>query len=156
MSTASDQVDTGILVRPLSFGDVPAIMAIEREAFTTPWRETTFEGLLARKDSDLLGALRLGRLVGYSVSWTVGDQAELGNVAVAVEERGQGIGRRLVYGALERIRARGAQEVFLEVRESNHTARALYEKCGFQVIGRRRSYYTKPVEDALVMRCNLD
>jgi ribosomal-protein-alanine N-acetyltransferase len=110
---------------------------------------------MGRLDSDLLGATRMGRLVGYSVSWTIGDQAELGNVAVAVSERGRGTGRRLVESALERIIERGAIECFLEVRESNSHARVLYESCGFEGVGRKRSYYTKPVEHALVMRRRL-
>jgi ribosomal-protein-alanine N-acetyltransferase len=76
-------------------------------------------------------------------------------VAVALEERGRGTGRRLIEAALERVRQRGARECFLEVRESNVIARSLYERCGFQAIGRRRSYYTRPVEDALVMRRDL-
>ncbi|HUE96371.1 MAG TPA: ribosomal protein S18-alanine N-acetyltransferase [Longimicrobiaceae bacterium] len=155
MSSASEEVGTSLHVRPLSFGDLPAVMAIEREAFSTPWREVTFEGLLARPDADVLGAMRMGQLVGYSVCWTVGDQSELGNVAVHESERRRGTGQRLVDEALARVRERGSREIFLEVRESNRAARALYEKCGFQLIGRRRHYYTKPVEDALVMRLDL-
>ena len=135
--------------------DLPATMAIERESFSTPWRETTFATLLVRRDSDLIGALRDGRLVGYAVCWTILDQAELGNVAVAAAERGQGIGRQLIAAALERVVERGATECFLEVRESNSGARALYEEFGFRSVGRRRDYYTKPVEDALVMRRDL-
>lgn len=155
MSSTQPEISTGLVIRPLSYGDLPAIMEIEREAFTTPWREVTFEGLLSRPDSDLIGATRRGYLVGYSVCWTVGDQSELGNVAVRPEERRKGTGRRLVEEALERARERGAREVFLEVREANRAARTLYEGCGFEVIGRRRNYYTKPVEDALVMRRHL-
>ena len=155
MSTTADHAEAELVVRRLSYGDLPAIMEIEREAFTTPWREVTFEGLLARPDADLLGATRLGRLVGYSVCWTVGDQAELGNVAVKATERGRGTGQLLIAEALCRIRERGAVEVFLEVRESNERARALYQRCGFEVVGRRRAYYTRPVEDALVMKLEL-
>jgi ribosomal-protein-alanine N-acetyltransferase len=155
MSATSDEVVAAVHLRPLSFADLPAIMEIERVSFTTPWREATFEGLLRRSDSDLIGGTRIGRLVGYCVCWTVGDQAELGNVAVALEERGRGTGRRLIEAALERVRQRGARECFLEVRESNVIARSLYERCGFQAIGRRRNYYTRPVEDALVMRRDL-
>ncbi|MEX2582146.1 MAG: ribosomal protein S18-alanine N-acetyltransferase [Gemmatimonadota bacterium] len=155
MSAAREDVPGEILVRELSLADLPAIMAIEREAFSTPWREATFRGLLLRPDTDLLGAFREGRLLGYAVCWTVGDQAELGNVAVAAEERGQGIGKRLIEGAIDLIRARGARECFLEVRESNALARALYEECEFREVGRRRKYYSKPTEDAFVMRRDL-
>lgn len=144
-----------LLVRPLSFGDLPAVMEIERSAFSTPWRASTFEGLLSRPDSDLFGATRTGHLIGYCVAWTIGDQAELGNVAVMEAERGRRIGRLLVETALARVKERGAAECFLEVRESNLHARTLYEKCGFRMIGRRKNYYSKPVEDALVLKKDL-
>ena len=142
-------------LRPLRHGDLPAVMEIERQAFSTPWQESTFHGLLRRADTDLVGAVREERLLGYAVSWTVLDQSELGNVAVAPEERGEGIGRTLVEAILERVRERGARECFLEVRESNDAAQSLYRQLGFEVVGRRRAYYSAPVEDALVMRVRL-
>ena len=143
-------------VRRLSNADFDEILAIEEISFTVPWSRNTFESLLARKDSDLLGAMDpLGELVGYAVVWTIVDQAELGNVAVAPEARGRGAGRALVREALGRAQARGARECFLEVRESNLVAKVLYETLGFSIIGRRRRYYNSPVEDALVMRIDL-
>jgi [ribosomal protein S18]-alanine N-acetyltransferase len=155
MSTTSDEVLSQPLIRTLSFSDLPAIMEIERASFSTPWREATFVGLLRRTDTDLIGATRTGRLVGYCVCWTVGDQAELGNIAVAPQERGHGTGTRLVEAGLSHVRRRGASECFLEVRESNANARSIYEKCGFETVGRRRNYYSRPSEDALVMRREL-
>jgi ribosomal-protein-alanine N-acetyltransferase len=143
-------------VRQLTPADLDEIMAIEESSFTVPWSRNTFESLLARKDSDLLGARdAAGELIGYSVVWTIVDQAELGNVAVAPEGRGRGAGRALVVQALECARERGAKECFLEVRESNLVARTLYADLGFFMIGRRRRYYNSPVEDALVMRAEL-
>jgi [ribosomal protein S18]-alanine N-acetyltransferase len=155
MSAARDELVGQLQLRDLTFSDISAVMEIENASFTTPWRETTFRGLILRRDTDLLAATRDGRLVGYAVCWTVADQAELGNVAVADSERGRGTGRRLVIAALDRARRRGAGECFLEVRISNESARRLYEACGFQVVGRRRDYYSKPVEDAFVMRREL-
>lgn len=152
MNATSGEIGAEIILRDLSFGDLPAIMEIERKAFTIPWRPATFENLLDRPDTDLIGATRLGHLLGYAVTWTIGDQAELGNVAVKDTERARGVGRRLLEAALDRVAARGARECFLEVRESNKDARSLYEKAGFQVVGRRRHYYSRPIEDALVMR----
>jgi [ribosomal protein S18]-alanine N-acetyltransferase len=142
----------GLRIRRLGRADLDRVMEIERASFSTPWRLNTFEGLLLRSDSDLLAAVRDQALVGYAICWTIGDQAELGNVAVAPTERGAGTGRHLVEAALATVRARGAHECFLEVRESNAVARALYERLGFDAIGRRPRYYTQPVEDALVMR----
>lgn len=145
-----------LLIRPLAPSDLPAMMPIEHEAFSTPWRESTFYALMVRRDSILIGALRDAHLVGYAICWVVGDQAELGNVAVAAAERGHGIGGRLVGEVLARLRGRGVRECFLEVRVSNAVARTLYGRYDFQVVGRRRNYYSKPMEDALVMRRELD
>lgn len=139
-------------LRPLREADLARIMEIEKACFSTPWKESTFRGLLGRSDSDLVGAERGGRLLGYAVCWTVVDQSELGNVAVAPEARGAGIGRALVEAALERVRLRGSRECFLEVRESNRVAQDLYLDLGFETVGRRKAYYALPTEDALVMR----
>jgi [ribosomal protein S18]-alanine N-acetyltransferase len=151
--TAADP--QAVHVRDMTRADLPAVMAIEREAFSMPWRESTFDGLLQRSDADLIAAVAGDRLVGYAVCWTVVDQAELGNVAVDAAWRKRGVGRTLVEAALQRARARSAEECFLEVRESNRSAQSLYEKCGFRAIGRRRRYYSSPTEDALVMRVAL-
>ena len=147
--------DGPLQIREMTRDDLIAVMAIEQTAFTMPWRESTFESLLQRDDADLIAAVAGDRLVGYAVCWTVADQAELGNVAVAPDRRNQGVGLKLVQAALERVRQREAEECFLEVRESNRTAQSLYEKCGFRAIGRRRRYYSSPTEDALVMRAQL-
>ena len=144
--------DPGFRIRPMAPADLPRVMEIENACFSTPWKEPTFLGLLRRTDTDLFAAELDGRLVGYAACWTVIDQSELGNVAVAAEARGRGVGGALVDAVIARVRARGAQECFLEVRESNRGAQSLYRHRGFVVVGRRRSYYAHPTEDALVMR----
>lgn len=141
-----------VALRDLTFGDLPRIIEIEQSCFSTPWQRSTFESLLHRADTDLIGADIDGLLVGYSVTWTILDQSELGNVAVLPEARGRGLGRMLIEAALGRVRARGARECYLEVRESNRLARDLYARLGFEAIGVRRRYYARPVEDAVVMR----
>ncbi|HEX5725089.1 MAG TPA: ribosomal protein S18-alanine N-acetyltransferase [Longimicrobiaceae bacterium] len=139
-------------VRPLREGDLPQVMPIELECFSTPWKEGTFRSLMRRTDTDIYVAETGGRVVGYAAAWTVIDQSELGNVAVTAAARGAGIGGALVDAIVERVRRRGSRECFLEVRESNHRAQALYRRRGFAVVGRRRAYYAAPMEDALVMR----
>jgi ribosomal-protein-alanine N-acetyltransferase len=141
--------------RTLRESDLPRMLEIERVSFSTPWRESTFRGLMLRTDTDLLAAERGGRLVGYAICWTVVDQAELGNVAVAPAERGHGVGSVLVDQAVRAVAVRGARELFLEVRESNFDAQSIYRRKGFETIGRRRSYYSAPTEDALVMRLRI-
>jgi [ribosomal protein S18]-alanine N-acetyltransferase len=142
-------------LRDMAFADIAQVMEIERACFSMAWRETTFESLLRRTDTDLVVAIAEGALVGYAIAWTIVDQAELGNVAVKVDARGKGVGRTLVEATLDRVRRRGAEECFLEVRESNILAQGLYQKCGFEMVGRRRKYYASPIEDALVMRVGL-
>lgn len=142
-------------VRRMRGLDLPRIMQIELETFTMPWSETTFRGLLRRRDSDLFVAELNGVIVGYSVFWAVTDQGELGNVAVEKESRGKGIGRKLIETVLASAAERGVREIFLEVRKSNFSAQALYGTFGFYEVARRKNYYLEPREDALVMRLDL-
>lgn len=95
------------------------------------------------------------RPIGYVVARAAADEGELLNVAVQSEHRGRGIARALVGAALDRLAAAGVGSVYLEVRESNRTARLLYEGLGFREVGRRRGYYRKPREDAVLLRAVL-
>lgn len=133
--------------------DVDAVLEIERASFGVPWSEKTFRNLLRRSNASLLVAEEEGGgVAGYAVLWSVGREAELGNLAVRHGLRRRGVGRRLVAAVLRSAATSGARAVFLEVRESNDAARRLYDVAGFETVGRRRGYYTRPSEDALVMR----
>ena len=142
-------------VRDARADDLARMLAIEAECFSTPWRDATFRALMKRTDSDVLVAEEEGKVVGHAACWTVLDQSELGNVAVSPGARGKGIGGALVDAVVERVRARGALECYLEVRESNEDAQSLYGQRGFAVVGRRTRYYSHPTEDALVMRLRI-
>jgi tRNA threonylcarbamoyladenosine biosynthesis protein TsaB len=93
-----------------------------------------------------------GSVVGFIVGRQVGDEWEIENIAVTGSARRFGLGSRLLGEFLRQVRDRGGQAVFLEVRESNRAARALYEKWAFVETGRRKMYYQDPPEDALVLR----
>ena len=80
------------------------------------------------------------------------DEWEIENVAIAPDARRRGLGTRLVGELLTMAQAQAASAVFLEVRESNHAARALYEKWAFVESGRRAKYYRDPEEDAIVFK----
>jgi len=92
------------------------------------------------------------RIVGYVVALDAADEGEILNLAVAPTGRRHGLGRALVEHVVEALRARGIRHVYLEVRESNAPARALYAAHGFKEVGRRKRYYRRPVEDAIVLR----
>lgn len=141
-----------IRIRTMTRKDLHRVLAIERASFGVPWTMSTFRGLLERKGTGLWVAESGGEVVGYAVVWAVLDQAELGNVAVVDGWRRRGIASRLVETVLEWLGERGVKHVFLEVRASNAGAQALYERHGFEAVGRRRGYYSRPEEDALVLR----
>ncbi len=96
---------------------------------------------------------------GFSLTRRVVDEAELMLVAVLPAERGRGLGRRLVEGAMHKARQRGARKMFLEVRDGNASALHLYASLGFSAAGRRQNYYMGTAGerfDAITMRRNLD
>ncbi len=135
-------------------GDLAAIAELELAAFTDPWSATEFVKFVDFRHGIFLVAVStVGKeLAGYTVITTVLDEAEVLNLAVAPSLRGIGVGGLLLDAGLSEAAARGASSVFLDVRESNAAARALYASRGFAEISRRRRYYARPVEDALVLR----
>jgi len=135
--------------------DLDRVMAIEEASFSTPWSRTSFRNLMGRGDADLWVTIVDGELVGYSVVWYVGDESELGNLAVSPEWRRRGLGQWQLDQVLDRVLDRGARRIFLEVRLSNQGAQDLYERSGFVQVGIRRRYYRQPVEDARVMCLDL-
>jgi ribosomal-protein-alanine N-acetyltransferase len=135
--------------------DVQDVMLIERRSFTAPWEESTFRGLMRRPSAALLVAESEERVVGFSVLWFIADEGELGDLAVLPELRGRGVGHLLLERSVREAAERKIRVLYLEVREGNADARRLYERAGFEVVGVREDYYVSPVEDAVVMRLNV-
>ncbi len=92
-----------------------------------------------------------GKVIGMAVARATAVEAEILNLAVLPAQRRLGLGCRLLEAVIAELKAAGAGVVFLEVRESNSVGRAFYASAGFVEVGRRRSYYRDPVEDALVV-----
>ena len=132
--------------------DLGAISSIERLAFSDPWSEASFAGLLSGPRVRLTVADDGSVVVGYSVLMLALPDADLANLAVAPSARGRGVGRQLLTGVVATARGAGIEHVYLEVRQSNARAIALYESAGFRAFSVRRRYYTDPVEDARVLR----
>ena len=152
--TPASAVARHLAIRPARRDDVDAVAAIEKRAFSDPWSANSFRALFGNPLVTFAIAedAITGRVLGYVVAWFVVDEAEIANLAVSDEARRAGIGARLLDFAVAAADQRECRVVFLEVRESNIAARALYASRGFQVAGRRSKYYRKPVEDALVLR----
>lgn len=122
--------------------------------FPDPWSPGDFAECLAAGMS-ILVAEQDAELIGYVVGRSVLDEAEILNVGVAPSARRHGVARALVRALLGGFAGAGVHSVFLEVRESNHPARALYASFGFRVVGRRPRYYRRPVEDAVILRTDI-
>ena len=90
-------------------------------------------------------------MVGYAGTWILDDEAQITNVAVTPEYRGQKVGAGLMENLIKKKKKRGATRITLEVRPSNTAALALYEKFGFKDYGRRPHYYLDNGEDAVIM-----
>lgn len=145
-------------VRRMRDKDLPSVRVIEAMSFSNPWSEDTFRGEIQNTpvSSPLVVVRRPGdEVVAYIVYWQVLDDVQVNNIAVHPECRGLGIAEALMRFAIAKVRSAGATYMTLEVRQSNAAAVALYKKLGFEAMGRRENYYTKPEEDAYVMGLDL-
>ena len=131
---------------------VRAIAEIERLCFSDPWSETSIAGELTGRLSHWLVAVKGEQVLGYIGSQSVLGQSDMMNVAVHPDHRRKGIAEALILALSRDLQAAGNQCLMLEVRASNTPAIALYEKLGFDTVGRRPNYYRHPKEDALIMR----
>jgi ribosomal-protein-alanine N-acetyltransferase len=152
MAGAASAAGPGFTLRPATAADLDAVLIIERVSFSDPpWSRRSFASLLDDPRVRFTVACA-PEVAGYVVTWRVADEGEVANLAVAPDRRRQGIGQMLLDAAMVEAVAAGARSLYLEVRESNRAARALYGGRGFRAMGRRPSYYRNPVEDALLLR----
>jgi ribosomal-protein-alanine N-acetyltransferase len=144
-----------VVWRPLLASDVTYVAALEAQIHAAPWTADNFREALVAGYSVRVGE-REGRIVAYGVLMLAPGEAQLLNLSVVPDARRKGLGRELLSQFLDDARRLGAEQVFLEVRESNAAAIALYQRAGFDAVARRESYYPgagTAREDALVMRC---
>ncbi|MFN0149842.1 MAG: ribosomal protein S18-alanine N-acetyltransferase [bacterium] len=139
-------------IEPMTHADVDAVVAIEREAFSLPWSRRAFTAEVDDKRVSVARVARRGdRVVGYSIAWKVADELHIGNLAVARDCQGSGVGRALLGEMLAMAEPESLVCATLEVRMSNSRAIALYEGHGFRAVALRRRYYPDNGEDAMVM-----
>ena len=128
-----------------------AVAAIEKDCFSHPWSRQSLESELENKTSRFLVAAEDGRVIGYIGMSAVIDEGYLFNVAVDRQYRKKGVGSALVRELVTFCQKRNYAFLTLEVRESNAPAISLYSRFGFVRVGERKNYYSKPVENALLM-----
>jgi ribosomal-protein-alanine N-acetyltransferase len=143
----------GLAIEPLTVHDIDDVLAIEEASFTSPWTRAMYESELENAGVSFCFLARdpERRAIGFCSFWRVLDELHINNLAVLPELRRSGIGSVLLDYVLKKGTELGARRATLEVRRSNEAARLLYERFGFTVAGVRAAYYSKPVEDALVL-----
>ncbi len=145
-------------MRRMKEDDLDSVLEIEHLSFPHPWRLSTFIGELDNYPISIPFVILHRpneRLMGYIILWFIHEEVQISNFALHPDFRRLGIGEAVLHEILDKVVKEGAREIFLEVRPSNHIARSLYEKLGFQILGIRKNYYLSPVEDALIMGKNL-
>ncbi len=149
---------SSLQIRLATHSDLARILQIEREAPTSAhWTEVDYENVFVSTSPQrvFLAAENIGGVEGFLVARCAHpSEWEIENVVVAATARRLGLGAALLKSFLERVHSKNpligeALVIHLEVRESNHAARGLYEKSGFTVDKRRRAYYRHPDEDAI-------
>lgn len=152
--------------------DLDQVMVIETENFSLPWSRKSFQDMMARPEAIFLvaeqrsegpgetagegGPGEESRILGYAGAVTAMDQGDVTNIAVPDEYKKKGIATVLLKDLIRETMLAGVTELFLEVREHNTPALCLYRAAGFEEVGRRKGYYDKPKEDALLMKKEID
>jgi ribosomal-protein-alanine N-acetyltransferase len=148
--------DVPIAIAAAAPADIDAVTQLEVVAFADPWMRQAFEAALKERYARFRVARSAeGNVVGYLIAWFIVDEGEIANLAVVPTARRRGVARALLDAIIAEARDSRIARLFLEVRESNAAARALYASTGFMPIARRPRYYRKPVEDAIVLRLEL-
>ena len=138
-------------VRETVMEDAAAIAEMEHQIFSDAWSEKSVLDTMNQKNAVCLTAEKAGRIIGYVLSYTAADEAEIARIAVAEEFRRQGTARALLRELENVCSSKGVKKLLLDVRESNREARAFYTDMGFQEDGIRRRFYENPQEDGILM-----
>ncbi len=133
--------------------DIDAIVRVENACFSTPWSiDAIKHEICENKLADFMIACdEENNIIGYIGIWTLLDECQINKIAVMPEKRKIGIGKTILNHVIELTRDMGVKSWYLEVRESNTAAQALYRSAGFSSVGTRKNYYINPVEDAVLM-----
>jgi ribosomal-protein-alanine N-acetyltransferase len=148
-------------LRPMRLEDVDDVMAVERRSFPMPWPAAGYRHELTNNARARYVVLTWveeqeeRHFIGYAGYWIVAGEAHISTLAVDRPWRGRGLGALLLLQIIYDALHQEARVVSLEVRESNEAAQRLYKSYGFQIVGRRKGYYRKIGEDAILMDLDL-
>lgn len=140
-----------ITFRKMTAEDADDVAEIEFNSFSMPWKRDDFWKMAQNENAAYIVGLIDEKIIAYAGAWLSFGDAEVMSIAVDKNFRGQGLGKKIFSELIKICMNRGANAITLEVRPSNISAVKLYESFGLKSVGRRKNYYDKPVEDALIM-----
>ncbi len=145
-----------VILRKMTMSDVEQVIAIDQISFSLPWPVSSFRYELNENLASRCWVAELdGRIAAMLVGWFIVDEIHIATIATHPDFRKQGIGEKLLTHALQSAKTEGAVSSFLEVRENNTAAIAMYQKFGYVESGRREGYYKDNGEDAILMTLNM-
>jgi len=159
------------VVEPMTLDDIDQVMEIEQIVFSAPWSARAYRYEITENDHSTmlvvrpaeapasplsylrrrLGLAARAPVLGYAGLWLLVDETHICTIAVHPQWQGRGLGELLLASLLNQSMLLSALRATLEVRVSNKTALELYLKYGFQIVSRRKRYYTNNNEDAYIM-----
>lgn len=133
------------------------LFEISQQAFSdgSPWNVKQFEDFFISNYHHVFLEKEQNQVIGFVLLSALFEEAEIELIGVRKENQGSGIGKKLMNQVKDFVAAHGVESVFIEVRESNHSAQHFYLSQGFEEIGRRKKYYQKPQEDGLIWQLKL-
>jgi len=151
MNETAGEIDK-LVIRPFRSSDIRTVVSLEREVFPDPWPRSAFEDILRESGwYAVVAETDTGEIAGYACYLIIGPEGHLANIAVAPPFRRKSVAKRLLDNILNAVEESACEYLLLEVRPSNTNALAFYEKQGFALLYRRPNYYSRPVEDAIVL-----
>lgn len=140
-----------MIIRTMQESDLSQVAEIEEQTFSVPWSLESFRESMMLEHTVYLVAEEQEKIMGYCGMYRVFNEGEIVNVAVAEEYRRRGVAKELLEQLFRESEILKVDNFFLEVRESNEGAIALYKKLGFIEAGIRKDFYEKPRENAIFM-----
>ena len=137
-------------IRRFEPNDASAVAEIERLCFSSPWSEKSLEILLKENNAGFVAVIE-GQIAAYGGIVTVLDEGQITNIATHPSYRRLGLAKAIMSAIDNFSVEKGIAFLSLEVREQNIAARSLYESCGWRAVGIRKNFYSKPVDNAIVM-----
>lgn len=143
-----------IQIQKMTIEDASLIKNILIQEFDDFWNYNILKGEIEKEDTIYIVAKKEETILGFAGFWIAPDDIQITNIVVKKSERKKGIGTLLFEKLISEAKKTDKKEIFLEVNENNCDAISLYEKCGFEKIGKRKNYYNGK-ENAIIMKKNI-